>query len=181
MRTIWLVAAALSAGTLAGCATSDPAAMAAGDAALPAAATTSAPTFATEAARSDMYEIQSGQMAQTKGASAHVREMGQMLVRDHTMTTQKLMAALQAAGRPMSPPPLDPRRQGMLDQLRGADGAAFDRLFLQQQAMAHKEALALHRGYAEKGDVAQLRAVASEASGIVAQHLQHVQAHGSGG
>lgn len=176
MRTIWVLAAAMSAVTLAGCATSNGGStMAAADAALPAAATTRAPVFAAEAARSDMYEIQSGQLAQSRGASEHVRHMGQMLVRDHTMTTQKLMAALTAAGTPMPPPPLDARRQGMLAELQRAEGAAFDRLFLQQQAMAHKEALALHRGYASNGDVPALKAVASEASGVVAQHLDHVQ------
>lgn len=177
MRTIWLAAAALGAVSLSACASNTPTAMAAADAALPAAATTSAPAFAAEAARSDLYEIQSGKLAQTRGGSAEVRQMGQMLVRDHTMTSQKLMAALSAAGMPMSPPPLDAKRQAMLDQLQRASGAEFDRLFHQQQAMAHQEALALHKGYAANGDVPALRAVAAEASGLVAQHLNQVQGH----
>lgn len=177
MRTIWLAAAALGAVSLTACASNEPAAMAAAEAGVPATATTSAPAFAMEAARSDLYEIQSGRLAQTRGASAEVRQMGQMLERDHTMTSQKLMAALSASGTPMTPPPLDAKRQAMLDQLQRASGAEFDRLFLQQQAMAHQEALALHKGYAANGDVPALKSVAAEASGVVGQHLQHVQSH----
>lgn len=136
-----------------------------------------ADAFAAEAARSDMYEIQSGQLAQTKAVSPMVKQMGAMLVKDHTMTTQKLMDTLTAVGRPMNAPGLDGRRRDMIQQLEAAQGAEFDRLFHQQQLMAHQEALALHRGYAANGDVPQLRTVAAQAAEVVQGHLQHLQMH----
>ncbi|MGA0604797.1 DUF4142 domain-containing protein [Phenylobacterium sp. VNQ135] len=133
--------------------------------------------FAAEAARSDAYEVQSGQLAQTKAASPMVKQMGAMLVKDHTMTTNKLMDTLTALGRPMNPPGLDARRRTMIDQLAKADGAAFDRLFTQQQITAHQEALALHTGYSQNGTVPQLKTVASDAATVVQGHLQHLQSH----
>jgi putative membrane protein len=140
-----------------------------------------APAFMAEAARSDMYEIQSSQLALTKASSQGVKDFAQMMVRDHTNSTQMVMEAARAGGMtPPPPPPLDARRAGMLDQLRGASGPAFDRMYQQQQLMAHKEALALHSGYAQNGDNAALRAAAGKIAPIVQQHLTHVQ-HMQGG
>ena len=179
-KSILIVSAAAAALALGACAsTSSESAMSAGAAGSPVAANApiTADAYAAEAARSDMYEIQSGQLAQTRGASAAVKQMGAMLVKDHTMTTQKLMDTLTAVGRPMNPPGLDARRREMIAQLEAAQGAAFDQLFHQQQLMAHREALALHQGYARNGDVPQLKTVAGQAATVVEGHLKHAQSH----
>lgn len=180
MKSIWIASAATAALALAACAsTSSETAMSAGAAASPVAANApmTVDAYATEAARSDMYEIQSGKLAQTRGASDAVKQMGAMLVKDHTMTTQTLMAAMQAVNRPISRPSLDARRRDMIAQLEAAQGAAFDRLFHQQQIMAHQEALALHQGYAANGDVPQIKTVAAQAAPVVEGHLKHLQSH----
>ncbi|WP_374471845.1 DUF4142 domain-containing protein [Phenylobacterium sp.] len=180
MKTIWMAAAAAGALGLTACASgmdggAASSAMASG---APAAATapTSAAGFVTEAARSDMYEIQSSQLALTKASSQAVKDFAQQMVRDHTNSTQMVMDAARSGGMtPPPPPPLDARRAGMLDQLRSASGADFDRMYLRQQLMAHQEALALHSGYAQNGDNASLRAAAGKIAPIVQQHLTHVQ------
>lgn len=180
MTSTWLATAAIGALTLSACASpTSETAMSAGAAASPVAANApmTADAFAAEAARSDMYEIQSGQLAQTRGATPAVKQMGAMLVKDHTMTTQKLMDTLTALKRPMNPPGLDARRRDMIAKLEAAQGPAFDQLFHQQQMMAHQEALALHRGYAANGDVPQLKTVAAQAATVVEGHLQHLQSH----
>lgn len=180
MKTIWMAAATAGALGLAACAGgmndgAAPSAMASGSPAA-AAAPTTATAFMAEAARSDMYEIQSSQLAMSRGASQGVKDFAQMMVRDHTNSTQMVMDAARSGGlTPPPPPPLDPRRAGMLDQLRGASGAAFDRMYLSQQLMAHQEALALHSGYAQNGDNAALRGAAGKIAPIVQQHLTHVQ------
>ncbi|HEY8570935.1 DUF4142 domain-containing protein [Phenylobacterium sp.] len=147
-----------------------------------AAAPTTMGAYLAEAARADMYEIQAGELAQSKGSAAGVRQFGAMMVRDHTTTTQQLMQAVMSSGAsPPPPPPLDARRAGLLRALRGASGAGFDRLYAQQQLMAHQEALALHQGYAQGGDNAALRATAAQIVPAVQQHLQHVQHMAGGG
>jgi putative membrane protein len=127
------------------------------------------------AAASDLYEIQSGQLAASRAQNADVRAFGQMLVEHHTATTQQLTAAATAAGTPPSPS-LMPMQAEMIAQLQGANGAAFDRIFIRQQVQAHEMALALHSNYASKGDTPTLRTVAAAATPVVRQHLERARA-----
>lgn len=179
MRWIYLAAAAACALSLGACASDTQTASASSASSMGTPAAAAAPTTATafvnEAARSDMYEIQSSQMAQTKASSQAVKDFAAQMIRDHTNSTQMVMAAAQQAGMNPPPPPLDSRRAGMLRQLQSASGADFDRTYLRQQLMAHQEALALHQGYAQNGDTPQLKAAAAQIAPIVQQHLTHVQ------
>ena len=127
------------------------------------------------AAASDLFEIQSGQIAAQVSMNAETRQYGQMLVQHHTMTSGEMMAAARASGMAPPPPMLDARKQAMLDQLRSTPAARFDAAFFQMQVMAHQEALALHQTYAARGDVPALRAVAARAVPIVQQHLTQAQ------
>jgi putative membrane protein len=127
------------------------------------------------AGASDLYEIQSSQMAVQRATRPEVRQYAQMLIQHHQMTTQQVMAAARAAGMSPRPPMLMPMQRQMLSQLSGAGGGDFDRLYISQQVPAHEMALALHSNYASSGDRPQLRAVASQAVPIVTQHLQQAQ------
>ena len=126
------------------------------------------------AASSDLYEIQSGQMAAQRAQNMSLRPFGQMLAAHHTQTTQQLAAAAQASGG-MPPPLLLPMHQQMLAQLQSASGSGFDRLFVNQQVTAHEMALALHRNYASAGDTPALRQTAAAAVPIITQHLQQAR------
>lgn len=126
------------------------------------------------AAASDLYEIQSGQLAASRAQNADIRAFGQMLVEHHRATTEQLSAAATAAGTPPSPM-LMPMQAEMIGELQGANGAAFDRLFIQQQVKAHQMALALHGNYASNGDTPALRTVAAAATPIVRQHLERAR------
>lgn len=127
--------------------------------------------YARMAGAGDLYEIESSRLAQQKAGSGAVRQFGQMMIEHHTMTTQQLTSAARAAGMTPPPPALEPRQQKMVDELRSLSGAQFDAAYLRQQGMAHQEALALHSGYAENGDNAALRKVASAAVPIVQRHI----------
>ncbi len=127
------------------------------------------------AGASDLFEIESGRMAQQRGASSHVRDMGGMLIRDHMQTTAATMAAARASGMNPPPPRLMPMQAQMLSQLRNARGAEFDRLFARQQVQAHQMALALHQNYAANGDRPALRTSAASAVPVVQRHLDHAR------
>jgi putative membrane protein len=129
-----------------------------------------APTYMAMAASSDMFEIQSGQMAQQLSQNPAVRGFGSVLVAHHQHTTAQLAAAAQSAGLPPPPPTMMPNHQAMLEQLRAA-GPNFDVAFRDVQIAAHQEALTLHQNYASGGDVPALRTVAGAAVPIVQQHL----------
>ncbi len=135
-----------------------------------------APGYMAMAGSSDQFEIQSSQLALQASQNPAVRNMANMLIADHTRSTQMLMAAAQSAGLSPPPPALLPPHQAMLDQLRAAgSGPAFDQAFQQIQLQAHQEALALHQNYSAQGDVPALRTVAGQIVPVIQMHLQHAQ------
>ena len=169
----FLIASAASL-ALAGCATEGE--MAAGTAAAAGDMTPNQrDAYVQMAAASDLFEIQSSQLATSRAQSAEVRAFAQMLIEHHAATTQQLSAAASAAGTPPSPS-LMPMQAEMISQLQGANGAEFDRLFVRQQIPAHEMALALHSNYAKNGDTPTLRTVAAAAVPIVRQHLERARA-----
>lgn len=127
------------------------------------------------AGASDLYEIQSSQAVLETTQNAELRNFAQMMIDHHTKTTESLTAAAKSAGMTPPPPQLDDRKTEMMQQLRSASGADRDRVYVQQQVMAHQEALALHSGYAQNGDNPALQAAASSAVPIVQQHLTEIQ------
>lgn len=128
--------------------------------------------FVEAAAVSDMYEVAAGKLAVQRASSPAVKAFAQKMVDAHTETTTKLKGIISTNNLKVAPPAsLDSRRQGMLDNLRGASNADFDNRYITQQVAAHKEAGILMRGYAKDGDNATIKAFASETSHHVAKHL----------
>jgi putative membrane protein len=130
--------------------------------------------FANTAASTDAYERAAARIAQESSRNPQVRMLAQMLEAAHTQSSKDLaMAADQAGvGRPKAD--LNPGQERMLEALRKAEGADFDKLYLQQQAQVHKEAKGLMETYARWGMEAPLRAAAAKTAPVVTQHLAQV-------
>jgi putative membrane protein len=142
-----------------------------------ASATTLGPhdaeTYVTSASVSDLYEIEAGRLALQRSESPQVRRYAQMLIEDHSRAAEVLLLKAKLAGLEMAAEPrLDERRKGMLDNLQTAPAETFDQTFLAQQIAAHKEAVALHKGYSENGANEVLRGLASGAAPALEQHLE---------
>lgn len=127
--------------------------------------------FVMMAGASDLFEIQSSQLAQTKAQRPEVRQFAQMLIQHHTQTTQQVTAAARAAGMNPPPPALNSMQAQMIAELQQASAANFDAVYLRQQVPAHEQALALHSNYSKNGDTPSLRTAAAGAVPIVTQHL----------
>ena len=141
----------------------------------PAPSAVSTRDFVTAAAQSDEFERRAGRMAQSMARSHRVQEFGARMVRDHTMTTEGLKAAIRRSGHPVPPPPpLSPDQQQMLDQLKGS-GPGFDGVYLQQQVQAHQQALELMRSYGRSGDNPAIREAANKTAPLVRHHLMMAQ------
>jgi putative membrane protein len=126
-------------------------------------------TYRMMAAISDSFEIQSARLAMERSSNPRVRSYANMMVRDHTMTSQALMGGVQMAALGMMAPPLDARHAAMLNQLASVSGPQFDRLYGQMMVQSHGEALALHSGYAQAGADPALRTFAAQ----VVPHIRH--------
>jgi putative membrane protein len=127
------------------------------------------------AGASDLFEIQSSQLALSRAQRPETRAYAQMLIQHHTQTTQATMAAAQASGMSPPPPMLMPMQQRMMAELGRASGAGFDRVYLTQQIPAHEMALALHTNYSRAGDTPALRQTAATAVPLVQQHLNEAR------
>jgi putative membrane protein len=163
-----LGAAAMSAFAAGGCASDEAAVLAAssGDR-IP----TEGSAYVGAAVASDMYEIQAAELARSRARNPAIRDFAQMLIVDHRSMNRQLSAAAAGAGMAPRAPALLPIQVRMLNQLQGARGADFDRLYASQQVQAHQMALSLHATYAASGDTPQLQAAARAAVPIVQHHL----------
>lgn len=132
--------------------------------------------FVTALATSDMYELQSADIAMAKSSNPGVDELAGMIKTDHTASTNRLkaLAPTEAAGTAL-PTTLDERRQGMIDNLNQAAPADFDRVYLTQQVAAHNEALTLLNGFKDHSETPGLAALATEIIPKVTMHRDHAQ------
>ena len=89
-------------------------------------------------------DIETGQLAVTRGQSKEVRDFGAMLVRDHEVVRQMgrdLAAKLHVAPTPPKDDPGAKAHAEAIARLRSLSGAAFDRAFLQHEARFHQGVL----------------------------------------
>jgi len=137
---------------------------------------TSAPGFAQAAAVGDLYEVESSRLAMMKAGAAEVRQFAEMMIADHTATTEQLKqiasTTTPAIALPMQP---DARHQNMLNELMMLEGANFDRRYVAQQTEAHREAIMLMEGFAERGDQQDLKQFAAATAPKIRMHLQMVE------
>jgi len=137
-------------------------------------ARTTAATYVAMAASSDTYEMESSKLALAHASNPDVRSFAQMMTTDHANTSAAVLAAAKQAsvGLPGGP---NAKHTSMLKQLREAGHAKMERLYVDQQVMAHEEALALHQSFAAQGDNPALRAAAASAVPIVQRHLEEIK------
>lgn len=137
---------------------------------------TTARDFASLAAMSDLFEIQTGEMAGSQAGSKAVKQFGKMLVKDHGKSSKQLAKLAKAAGiEGLLPAALDQRHAVIADSLKDARGESFDAAFAQIQVQAHQEGIALFKAYAANGDDAQLKAFAKKGLPVLEKHLSMAQ------
>lgn len=129
--------------------------------------------YVPSAAVGDMYEIQAADIALERSTNEQIKSFATMLKTDHTAASDSLKSlAPQAAPDVTLPAGLDERRQGLIDNLRSASAADFDRVFIDQQIAAHNEALTLHRGFADNADAPELAKHAATVAPKIEAHLR---------
>lgn len=133
--------------------------------------TTDAAGYISKAGAGDMWEIESSKALLAKSTNADVKKFAQMMIDNHGKSTAKVKAAAAEAKLAVTPPKLDADQQKMLDDIKAADAASIDAVYLAHQKTAHDAALALHQGYAAGGDTPSLKKAASEIVPVVESHL----------
>ena len=131
--------------------------------------------FASTVAGSDMFEIESAKVAQTRAQSPALKAFAGKLIADHT----KSLAMLRSAAAQVSPPialptTLPPDLQASVGALQGAKRADFDSGFIDTQIQAHKKAIEVLTQYARAGSSPPLKQFAATALPVVKAHLAHL-------
>jgi putative membrane protein len=132
--------------------------------------------FAKKVASANTFEIQSSELAKDRAQSADVKSFAEQMISDHTKAGEDFKAALQQAN--VSPAPAEQpgaKQRATLTKLRNAQGAAFDKAYVDAQLAAHKEAVTLFRTYSKRGRTAPLKEFAANTLPTLEHHLSMVQ------
>ena len=129
--------------------------------------------YVQRAAMGDLYEIEASKVALARTKSDDVKKFAQAMVDAHTRSSDELKARLARAGQIVELPiMLDAEHQRTLDDLKAASDQTFDARYAAGQKEAHDQALMLHRDYAMRGSVADLKAYAADIVPKIEMHVQ---------
>jgi putative membrane protein len=132
--------------------------------------------FAKKVASANTFEIQSSELAKDHSQSGDIKSFAEQMIKDHTKAGNDFKQA--AAEAHISPPPpeaLDARQQATLAKLKNAQGAAFDKAYVNAQLAAHTEAVSLFRNYGKSGHAAPLKHFAQSTLPTLEHHLSMAQ------
>ena len=143
-------------------------------AARPATAAPSTDVFLTKTAGGNLFEIESSKLALTKTKTAPVRTFANEMVRDHIEAGAKFKQAV--ADAKLTPPSeaLDAQHQTAINDLKGKDGSAFDKAYIDDQYRAHVQTVDMFQAYADGGDNARIKQFAQQMLPTLKTHLGHV-------
>jgi putative membrane protein len=123
-------------------------------------------------------EMETGALAEQRGASKEVRDFGAMLVRDHRIVRQQGRDLAAKLG--VTPTPKEDQsakdHAAALARLRSLEGAEFDRAFLQHEAAFHKAVIDAVQGTLLPAvDNAELKALVEKVAPAFQAHMRMAQ------
>jgi putative membrane protein len=135
---------------------------------------TRASSFVPLAASANLFEIQSSQLALQRSQATPIKDFASRMVADHNLAAAKMKQALSDAKISSPPETLNAKDQAVLDNLKIAKGAAFNKAYIEAQYNAHVEAVNLFRAYVKNGDNPRLKALATDLLPTLQGHLDHI-------
>ena len=138
-----------------------------------AAAGTVDSAFLTDAMKGDNSEVALGKIAQSKGASQGVKDLGTMLVTDHGAHKTEVAALAQQNGVAATDDIKDEAKT-LETKLNGLSGAAFDKAFVDATVEDHQKDIAKYEAQAKSSD-AQTAALANKTLPTLRKHLEAAQ------
>jgi putative membrane protein len=142
----------------------------------PASVSDATKMFVVSAAMTDLFEIAAGHLALKKVDGPAYLDCAQLIIADHTTTSEALKKIVANLRGVQLPPALDSAQKAKLDQLGSLSGAAFERGYKTEQVAGHKQAIATFENYAKSGDNAELKSWAAQTLPTLRMHLQQAEA-----
>jgi putative membrane protein len=131
--------------------------------------------FVKLAAITDMFEIQSSELALERGNAAEKR-FAEAMISDHKKTSDELKAMVSSGDVKVElPTVLDSVHQSKLDKLKSLEGADFSSRYVLHQVSGHKDAVSLFERYANGGDNPKLKDWAGKTLPVLRHHVEMAQ------
>lgn len=141
-----------------------------------AAPVTRAPQYVMMAGAGDLFEKTSSSIVLKSAKTPKILDFANMMIKDHTKSTMEVKAAAKSDGVMVGAPKLMPAQQKMIAELKAAKPSDREKVYINQQVMAHQQALDLQQTFASSGDKPALKKAAAVIVPVVQNHLSEVQA-----
>ena len=141
---------------------------------IPATAATAAPSdqdtaYLQAAHQSNLAEIASGNLAQEKGQSQQVKDLGARWVEDHPRLDTAVRDTAEALGVDLPDAP-NAEQRALARRYEAASGSEFDALWIPTQMDSHMKSMRLGETEIAEGSDAQAKKVAQDAAPVIASH-----------
>jgi putative membrane protein len=123
----------------------------------------------------DRFEIAGGQLAQEKGKSNEVQELGARLVADHTKSLEDAIAVAEELGIDVPDSP-SPTQQWQLRVLSRFSGHRFDRWYADLEVQDHIQDISEAQDEVDEGCNDDIQQLAADDLPVLKEHLALAQA-----
>lgn len=130
--------------------------------------------FMMMAATSDMNEIGLSRIALEKSSNEEVKRMAQMMIDDHTKSSEELKP-IAMSKNVMLPATPDAKHQAMMTKMQAMSGMDFDMMYIKAMVKDHEKAVKLHQKESTGGKDADAKAFAAKTLPVVQMHLSMAQ------
>jgi putative membrane protein len=126
--------------------------------------------FIDQAARGGLSEVTLGRLAAQRAVNPQVKQLGQMMVDDHSQANSELLSL--AMDRGLKPPKeMEPDSQALSGQLNLAKGADFDRTYVNAMVDDHRKDVDAFKKEADSGEDTVIKAWANRMLPTLQHHL----------
>jgi putative membrane protein len=123
----------------------------------------------------DRFEIAGGHLAEQKGASQQVRQLGARLVADHSKSLEDAVKVAEKLGIDVPDSP-SPTQDWQLRVVATFSGGAFDRWYSDLEVQDHKQDITEAEDEVEKGCNGEIRKLAQDDLPVLHEHLSLAEA-----
>lgn len=118
-----------------------------------------------------MAEIDMGKLAQERGSSEHVKELGKQLAEDHQKSLDQIRSIAQSKGVDL-PQEVSKKDKAEHDRIAAMSGDAFDRAFLKSAQQDHRKDIAEYKREAERSTDPDVKQYAQSTLPVLERHQQ---------
>ena len=126
--------------------------------------------FMMMAATSDMNEIGLSQQALSKSTNEEVKKLAQMMIDDHTKSSEELKPIAASKGVVL-PAEMDSKHKSAMEKMSSMSGVDFDMAYVKMMVKDHEKAVALYQKEADTGKDAEAKTFAAKTLPVVQMHL----------